>query len=69
MYQVEDVVLIDLQILLNNVQRNVWHPERRITSQIFGVKRLLAVSVHGNYFKTSWKILDPDVYFIANVRS
>ena len=49
----EDVVFIDLQILLNNVQRNVWHPERRITSQIFGVKRLLAVSVHGNYSKTS----------------
>ena len=53
MYQVQDVILIDLQILLNNVQRNVWHPERRITSQMFGVKRLLAVSVYGNYFKTS----------------
>ena len=38
-------ILIDLQILLNNVQRNVWHAERRITSQILGVKRLLAVII------------------------
>ena len=38
MYQLEDVILIQPQILLNYLQGNYRQLERRITSKILGVK-------------------------------
>ena len=38
MYQLEDVILIQPQILLNNLQGNYRQLKRRITSKILGVK-------------------------------
>ena len=37
MYQVEDVIMIEHQILATNLQRNVLQQEGRINNQILGV--------------------------------
>ena len=39
-FQVEIVILIKHQILITNLQGNVWQREGRINNQILGVKGL-----------------------------
>ena len=40
-YQVQDIILIEHQILLTNLQRNLYQQEERINNQILGVKGLI----------------------------
>ena len=44
-YQGEVVTLIKHQILVTNLQGNVWQPEGRINNQILGIKGLIRHTV------------------------